>query len=53
MFYYRQHRLLGLIYYRAPFVGFGSSGEGYFRLSAFGVRENVVEAVSRIKALKL
>ncbi|MEO7714716.1 MAG: LL-diaminopimelate aminotransferase [Capsulimonas sp.] len=36
-----------------PGSGFGSSGEGYFRLSAFGVRENVIEAVSRIKALKL
>ena len=36
-----------------PGSGFGSSGEGYFRLSAFGVRENVVEAVRRIKALKL
>lgn len=36
-----------------PGSGFGSSGEGYFRLSAFGVRANVVEAVSRIKGLKL
>ncbi len=36
-----------------PGSGFGSAGEGYFRLSAFGVRENVVEAVSRIKGLKL
>ncbi|HEY3330116.1 MAG TPA: LL-diaminopimelate aminotransferase [Capsulimonadaceae bacterium] len=36
-----------------PGSGFGSSGEGYFRLSAFGVRENVIEAVSRIKGLKL
>jgi LL-diaminopimelate aminotransferase len=25
------------------------SGEGYFRLSAFGHRENVIEAVERIK----
>ena len=29
--------------------GFGPSGEGYFRLSAFGHRENVIEAVERIK----
>jgi len=36
-----------------PGSGFGSSGEGYFRLSAFGVRENINEAVSRIKSLKL
>jgi LL-diaminopimelate aminotransferase len=34
-----------------PGAGFGTCGEGYFRLSAFGVRENVVEAVGRIKAV--
>lgn len=32
-----------------PGAGFGSSGEGYFRLSAFGYRENVTEAIDRIK----
>ena len=32
-----------------PGSGFGPSGEGYFRLSAFGSRENVVEAIGRIK----
>jgi LL-diaminopimelate aminotransferase len=31
-----------------PGSGFGSAGEGYFRLSAFGFRENVDEAVARI-----
>jgi LL-diaminopimelate aminotransferase len=31
-----------------PGSGFGPSGEGYFRLSAFGNRENVIEAVERI-----
>jgi LL-diaminopimelate aminotransferase len=31
-----------------PGAGFGTCGEGYFRLSAFGIRENVIEAVSRI-----
>jgi LL-diaminopimelate aminotransferase len=31
-----------------PGSGFGSCGEGYFRLSAFGFRENVEEAVQRI-----
>jgi len=31
-----------------PGSGFGSCGEGYFRLSAFGLRENVEEAVGRI-----
>jgi len=29
--------------------GFGPSGEVFFRLSAFGHRENVIEAVERIK----
>ena len=32
-----------------PGSGFGPSGEGYFRLSAFGDRENVEEAVERIR----
>lgn len=32
-----------------PGSGFGSCGEGYFRLSAFGLRENVEEAVERIR----
>ncbi|RMD76274.1 MAG: LL-diaminopimelate aminotransferase, partial [Bacteroidetes bacterium] len=33
-----------------PGSGFGPSGEGYFRLSAFGDRENVEEAVARIRS---
>jgi LL-diaminopimelate aminotransferase len=32
-----------------PGSGFGPSGEGFFRLSAFGNRENVAEAVERIR----
>jgi len=32
-----------------PSSGFGPSGEGYFRLSAFGHWQNVIEAVVRIK----
>ena len=32
-----------------PGSGFGAAGEGYFRLSAFGKREDVEEAVARIK----
>jgi LL-diaminopimelate aminotransferase len=32
-----------------PGSGFGSCGEGYFRLSAFGFRENVEEALERIR----
>ncbi len=35
-----------------PGVGFGDSGEGYFRLTAFGSRENTLEAVSRFRKLK-
>ena len=34
-----------------PGVGFGPSGEGYFRLTAFGSRENTIEAIERIKKL--
>ena len=34
-----------------PGVGFGPSGEGYFRLTAFSSRENTAEAVERIKRL--
>ena len=33
-----------------PGSGFGPSGEGYFRLTAFGSRENTEEAVERIKS---
>ncbi|MGW8313567.1 MAG: LL-diaminopimelate aminotransferase, partial [Desulfuromonadales bacterium] len=32
-----------------PGSGFGPSGEGYFRLSAFGDKEKVLEAVQRIR----
>ncbi len=32
-----------------PGAGFGPSGEGYYRLSAFGERENCLEAMERIK----
>jgi len=35
-----------------PGSGFGPSGEGYFRFSAFAMRENVIEAMERIKNLK-
>ncbi|MEB3289465.1 MAG: LL-diaminopimelate aminotransferase [Leptolyngbya sp.] len=31
-----------------PGSGFGAAGEGYFRISAFNSRENVVEAMTRI-----
>ncbi|HYB43070.1 MAG TPA: aminotransferase class I/II-fold pyridoxal phosphate-dependent enzyme, partial [Candidatus Methylomirabilis sp.] len=32
----------------APGAGFGPSGEGYFRLTAFGSREHTAEAIERI-----
>ena len=32
-----------------PGVGFGQSGEGFVRLTAFGKREETLEAVSRLK----
>ena len=35
-----------------PGSGFGPAGEGYFRFSAFADRENVLEAMERIKNLK-
>lgn len=35
-----------------PGAGFGQNGEGFFRLTAFGNRENTIEAVRRIKSLK-
>lgn len=34
-----------------PGAGFGPSGEGYFRLTAFGNHENTVRALDRIRAL--
>jgi len=33
-----------------PGSGFGAAGEGYFRLSAFNSRDNVLEAMRRIQA---
>lgn len=35
-----------------PGVGFGKSGEGCFRLTAFGTHENTAEAMERITKLK-
>ena len=32
-----------------PGVGFGPSGEGYFRLTGFGTKENTEKAVQRIQ----
>jgi LL-diaminopimelate aminotransferase len=35
-----------------PGSGFGPSGEGYFRFSSFASKENVQEAMQRLKSLK-
>ena len=32
-----------------PGSGFGPSGEGYFRLTAFGSRNNTIEALDRVR----
>lgn len=34
-----------------PGAGFGENGEGYFRLTAFGDKDNTVEAMERLKKL--
>ena len=36
-----------------PGSGFGKYGEGYFRLTAFGTKENSIEAINRIKNMKI
>lgn len=36
-----------------PGSGFGPSGEGFFRFSAFASRENVIEAMKRIKKISV
>ena len=36
-----------------PGAGFGMNGEGYFRLTSFGSRENTIEAMDRFKRLFL
>lgn len=33
-----------------PGLGFGAAGQGFVRASAFGHREDVLEAVRRLKA---
>lgn len=36
-----------------PGVGFGNNGEGFFRLTAFGNRENVITAMDRLKNMNI
>ena len=45
--------LFGIQVVGTPGSGFGKCGEGYFRLTSFGKKEEVIEAVERIKSLKL
>ncbi|MDR3287860.1 MAG: LL-diaminopimelate aminotransferase [Peptococcaceae bacterium] len=42
----RQAKVVG-----TPGAGFGANGEGYFRLTAFGTRENTLRALERIKKM--
>ena len=34
-----------------PGAGFGNGGEGYFRLTAFNSRENILEAIQRLNTV--
>ena len=34
-----------------PGSGFGKYGEGFLRLTAFGTKENSIEAINRIKKI--
>ena len=43
-FLLRQAQVVG-----TPGAGFGPSGEGYFRLTAFNTQENTAEALERIR----
>jgi LL-diaminopimelate aminotransferase len=36
-----------------PGAGFGSAGEGYFRLTAFNTKENTLKAMERFSSLKV
>ena len=36
-----------------PGAGFGPSGEGYFRLTAFGAREDTEKAIARIRVANI
>ena len=50
---YKQHMVINSLLNKynivgTPGVGFGPSGEGYFRLTAFGDREKTIEAMKRM-----
>ena len=46
-----EHLLHDACLVSTPGVGFGPSGEGYLRLTAFGLREDCIEAIERINNL--
>ena len=48
-FYYllENYMILG-----TPGIGFGKSGEGYFRFTGFSSRENTLEAIKRLEKIK-
>ena len=50
-FFDRLLREVGVV--GTPGAGFGPSGEGYFRLTAFNTKEKTVQAMERIKAWKI
>jgi len=36
-----------------PGAGFGKNGEGFFRLTAFGKKRDVMEAMDRIRKINI
>jgi LL-diaminopimelate aminotransferase len=46
---YFDHLLVDFNIVGTPGSGFGSCGEGYFRLTGFGSRENTLKAIERLK----
>lgn len=48
---YFEHLLYNAQVVCTPGVGFGPSGEGYVRFTAFGNREDCMEALERVKAM--
>ena len=45
------HLLTKLALVGTPGTGFGAGGEGFFRLTGFGSRENTLEAMERLRGL--
>lgn len=47
-----EHLLQSAALVCTPGAGFGASGEGYVRLTAFGTEEDTAEAIRRMRALR-